>query len=144
LACSSFSLRPEVNRREIDLIWSRCHLKDNGTLELQQFLREFGYSKRSAHYPNAKWNPPERGDADCLLTSRKLYGDTVLVQGATLNVIRTNAIVLKDAFVRLDRHRTGHVKTSDFDRILTDVCPSIGHDDLYGLRSPFEDRTRTK
>lgn len=67
-----------MNRNEIDLIWPRCHLKENGNLDFYQFLREFGYSKGSAHYPNAKQNLPKRGDADFLLTSRKFYGDSVL------------------------------------------------------------------
>ncbi|CAM4876774.1 unnamed protein product [Rotaria socialis] len=58
------NVKPEVNHSEIDLIWSDCHLKENQHLYFYQFLREFGYSKRSVHYLNAKQNPPRRGDAD--------------------------------------------------------------------------------
>ncbi|CAF4595974.1 unnamed protein product [Rotaria sp. Silwood2] len=32
-------IKPEVTRTEIDLIWSRCHLKENGHLDFYQFIR---------------------------------------------------------------------------------------------------------
>jgi hypothetical protein len=42
------------------------------TLDFLQFTRHFGYSLRSAAFPNAKTRPPIRGDSDCLVRSRKL------------------------------------------------------------------------
>ncbi|CAF3437010.1 unnamed protein product, partial [Rotaria sp. Silwood2] len=123
-------IKPEVTRTEIDLIWSRCHLKENGHLDFYQFLREFGYSKRSAHYPNAKQNPPKRGDADFLLTSRKLYGDSVLVHGTALNVIRSNWDQLRKEFTQLDPYRTGYVQSDEFDDILTELCPQVNQEDI--------------
>ncbi|CAF2140370.1 unnamed protein product [Rotaria magnacalcarata] len=132
------SLKPEVTRSEIDLIWSRCHLKENGHLDFYQFLREFGYSKRSAHYPNAKKNPPKRGDADFLLTSRKLYGDSILVHGTALNAIRSNWNELRREFAELDPYRTGYVQSDEFDEILTELCPSVNQDDLDIFKFKFQ------
>jgi hypothetical protein len=37
-----------------------------------QFIRHFGFSMRSAAFPNAKVQPPRRGDADFMIRSRKL------------------------------------------------------------------------
>ncbi|CAF3658026.1 unnamed protein product [Rotaria sp. Silwood1] len=131
-------IKPEVTRNEIDLIWSRCHLKENGHLDFYQFLREFGYTKRSAHYPNAKKNPPKRGDADFLLTSRKLYGDSVLVHGTALNAIRSNWDDLRREFTELDPYRTGYVQSDEFDDILTELCPSVNQEDLDILKFRFQ------
>ncbi|CAF4042948.1 unnamed protein product [Rotaria sordida] len=132
------SLKPEVTRSEIDLIWSHCHLKENGHLDFYQFLREFGYSKRSAHYPNAKKNPPKRGDADFFLTSRKLYGDSVLVHGTAINAIKSNWDKLRQEFTQLDPYRTGYLQSDEFDDILTELCPSVNQEDLDMLKFRFQ------
>ncbi|CAF1077134.1 unnamed protein product [Rotaria sordida] len=132
------NLKPEITRSEIILLWSRCHLKENGNLDFYQFLREFGYSKRSAHYPNAKQNPPKRGDADFLLTSRKLYGDSVLVHGAALNAIKSNWDQLRQEFTQLDPYRTGYLQSDEFDDILTELCPSVNQEDLDMLKFRFQ------
>jgi len=131
----SLEVNPVVTRNEIDLIWSRCHLKRDGNLEFYQFLREFGYSKRSAHYPNAKYNPPKRGDADFILTSNRLYGDSVLVRGAVLNVIRAKWDELRREF---DPYRTSFIQSDEFDDILIELCPSVNQDDLDALKYRFQ------
>ncbi|CAF1342560.1 unnamed protein product [Rotaria magnacalcarata] len=134
----NLDVKPEISRSEIVLLWSRCHLKENGHLDFYQFLREFGYSKRSAHFPNAKQNPPKRGDADFLLTSRKLYGDSVLVHGTALNAIRSNWDQLRKEFAQLDPYKTGFVQSDEFDEILTELCSSVNQDDLDMLKYRFE------
>jgi hypothetical protein len=134
----SLSIEPRVTRSEVDLIWSRCHLKLDGNLDFSQFLREFGYSKRSAHYPNAKQNPPKRGDADFILTSNRLYGDSVLVHGTALNLIRAKWDELRREFTELDPYRTGYVQSNEFDDILTELCPAVNQDDLDILKSRFQ------
>ena len=119
-------------------------MKENGNLDFYQFLREFGYSKGSAHYPNAKQNPPKRGDADFLLTSRKLYGDSVLVHTAALNAIRSNWNELRREFGQLDPHRTGFIQSDEFDDILVELCPSVNQDDLDLLKSKFQDQFQNR
>ena len=134
----SLSVDPPVTRAEIDLIWSRCHLKRDGNLDFYQFLREFGYTKSSAHYPNAKRNPPKKGDADLILTSNRLYGDSVLVHGAALSVIRSKWDELRREFTELDPYRTGYVQSDEFDEIFSELCPSVNQEDLDMLKYRFQ------
>lgn len=127
-----------MTRPEVDLIWSLCHLKRDGNLDFYQFLREFGYSKRSAHYPNAKHNPPKRGDADFILTSNRLYGDSVLVRGTVLNAIKSKWNELRREFSELDPYRTSFVQSDEFDDILTELYPSVNQSDLDALKHRFK------
>ncbi|CAF4607718.1 unnamed protein product [Rotaria socialis] len=113
------NVKPEVNHSEIDLIWSDCHLKENQHLYFYQFLREFGYSKRSVHYLNAKQNPPRR----------------VLVHGAALNAIRSYWDKLRREFTELDPYRTGYLQSDELDDILTQHCPSVNQEDLDMLQA---------
>ncbi|UJR11717.1 hypothetical protein I4U23_015898 [Adineta vaga] len=131
-------LEPEITRDEVDLIWARCHLKRDGTLDFYQFLREFGYSKQSAHYPNARQHPPKRGDADFILTSNKLYGENILVHSHARNVIRTNWDRLRREFAELDPYRTGYVQPEEFDDVLTELCQAINQEDLYLIKSKLQ------
>ncbi|CAF3759605.1 unnamed protein product [Rotaria socialis] len=116
---SFLNVKPEVNHSEIDLIWSDCHLKENQHLYFYQFLREFGYSKRSVHYLNAKQNPPRR----------------VLVHGAALNAIRSYWDKLRREFTELDPYRTGYLQSDEFDDILNQHCPSVNQEDLDMLQA---------
>lgn len=138
------SIEPAISSNEIELIWSNCHLKENGRLDFYQFLREFGYSKGSAHFPNAKSNPPKRGDADFLLTSRKLYGDSVLVQGTTLNGIKSNWHLLRDDFFLVDPYRTGFVQSEEFNEIVVQCSPVINDEDLQLIRDRFQSKDRKR
>jgi hypothetical protein len=75
-------VEPQFTRDEIDLLWSEFILKDNKKLEYWQFVRHFGYSKKSAAFTNAKRAPPQRGDNDMMLTSNKLGRDSILIRGS--------------------------------------------------------------
>lgn len=76
------SINPPISRDEINLLWKEFILKDNKKLEYWQFIRHFGYSKRSAAYTNAKKAPPKKGDNDMMLTSNKLGRDSILIRGS--------------------------------------------------------------
>ncbi|UJR34858.1 hypothetical protein I4U23_027637 [Adineta vaga] len=132
------SIKPEISFKEIQLIWSQCHLKESGKLDFDEFLRQFGYSKASAHYPNAKQNPPTKGDRDFLLTSNKLYGDTILVHDTTRHMIKTNWENLRREFVQIDPYRTGFVHSEEFDEIIIEFCPSIVQQDLDLLKKDYQ------
>ncbi len=119
-------------------------MKRDGNLDFYQFLREFGYSKRSAHYPNAKQNPPKKGDADFILTSNRLYGDSVLVHGAVLNMIRSKWDELRREFTELDPYRTGYVQSDEFDDILSELCPSVNQEDLETLKVRFQSKNDSR
>lgn len=69
---SRFKVNPEVTRGEIRDIWKTFITNTDKTFNFQQFTRHFGYSLKSAAFPNAKVNPPKRGDADFMIRSRKL------------------------------------------------------------------------
>ncbi|CAF1321815.1 unnamed protein product [Adineta steineri] len=132
------SIKPEITHKEIELIWSQCLLKQNKTLDFHQFLRQFGYSKESAHYPNAKENPPKRGDSDCLLTSNKLYGDSILTHESTRQFIKSNWNKIRQEFIQIDPYKTGFIQQEEFDEILTDVCPAMNQQDLQILKNKFQ------
>ena len=76
----SFSIEPAVNRGEIRDLWKTFLTNKDGKLEWNQFIRTFGHSMKSAAFPNAKVNPPKRGDADYSKKSRILNSDTDLLQ----------------------------------------------------------------
>ncbi|CAF1497870.1 unnamed protein product [Adineta steineri] len=132
------SIEPEITRSEIDLIWERCLLKRDGTLDFYQFLRQFGYSKHSAHYPNARQRPPRKGDSDLVLTSNKLYGESIIVHGNVRNMVRTNGDKLRRMFAELDPYRTGYVQPEEFDEILLELCPELNQEDLYLIKSKLQ------
>ena len=67
-----FSLDPPVTRGEICDLWKTFITNADNTLDFLQFTRHFGYSLKSAAYPNAKVCPPRKGDSDFMMRSRKL------------------------------------------------------------------------
>lgn len=67
-----FDVKPEVSRGEIRDLWKTFITNTDKTLDYHEFVRHFGFSKKSASFPNAKLNPPKRGDADFMIRSRKL------------------------------------------------------------------------
>ena len=87
---------PQVTRSEIDALWGEFILKDNNKLEYWQFIRSFGYSKKSGAFTNAKRAPPKKGDADMMLTSNKLGRDSILIRGsvhAKVYLIKNNSFI---------------------------------------------------
>ena len=76
-----------MTHEEVDKLWDQFILKDNKKLEYWQFIRQIGYSKRSAAFENAKRAPPTRGDGDVLMTSKKLNSEKVLVRENVLHKV---------------------------------------------------------
>ena len=66
------NVRPEITRGEIRRLWDTFITTQHRTLDFMEFVRHFGYSPKSAAFPNAKLAPPKRGDSDFLIRSRKL------------------------------------------------------------------------
>lgn len=91
-------ITPAINRDEIDLLWSQFILKDNKKLEYWQFVRHFGYSKKSAAYQNAKISPPKKGDNDMMLTSNKLGRDSILIRGSVQSKVFNHSIIFPPIF----------------------------------------------
>lgn len=78
--CFSFNIQPPINRGEVRDLWTTFLTNKDGKLEWNQFIRTFGHSMKSAAYPNAKVNPPKRGDADFSKKSKILNSDMDLLQ----------------------------------------------------------------
>lgn len=78
----------KFTKDDVDELWKEFLLKDNNKLEYWQFVRHFGYSKKSAAYENAKRAPPRKGDSDMMLTSNKLGRDSILIRGSVHNKVR--------------------------------------------------------
>ena len=53
-ACCRFDIRPEITRGEIRDLWKTFITNTDKTLDFLQFTRHFGYSLKSAAFPNAK------------------------------------------------------------------------------------------
>jgi hypothetical protein len=95
-------ITPPIKRDEIDLLWNEFILKDNKKLEYWQFVRHFGYSKKSAAFQNAKVSPPKKGDNDMMLTSNKLGRDSILIRGSVQSKVDLPILSFKDySFKRL-------------------------------------------
>lgn len=75
-----FRTDPPINRGEIRELWGTFITNRDGKLEWQQFVRTFGHSFKSASFPNAKLNPPKKGDADYSKRSKILNSDMDMLQ----------------------------------------------------------------
>jgi hypothetical protein len=91
-------ITPPIKRDEIDLLWIEFILKDNKKLEYWQFVRHFGYSKKSAAFQNAKVSPPKKGDNDMMLTSNKLGRDSILIRGSVQSKVDLLILSFKRLF----------------------------------------------
>lgn len=90
---SRFDIKPEISRGEIRDLWRTFITNTDRTLEYLQFIRHFGFSLRSATFPNAKINPPRRGDADFMMRSRKLNCDSDMLHDSLRAKVRTRGCV---------------------------------------------------
>ena len=95
----SFDIRPEISRGEIRDIWSTFILNQDRSLEWHQFVRHFGFSLRSAAFPNAKVNPPKRGDADFMMRSKKLNSAADMLMDSLRSKVGTVKWVIFAGFI---------------------------------------------
>lgn len=59
-------------------------------MDYNEFVRHFGFSKKSASFPNAKMNPPKRGDADFMIRSRKLNCAADMLEDSLRSKVNTD------------------------------------------------------
>ncbi|CAF1519264.1 unnamed protein product, partial [Adineta steineri] len=88
----------------------------NGNLNYSQFLREFGYTKRSALYPNAKQNPLE----------------------TAIEFIKT----LQRSFKQQDLTNNDSVPVKVFKQILNQYKCSLNEKEFYTLVSQLDTSNR--
>ncbi|XP_043568663.1 uncharacterized protein LOC122561192 isoform X4 [Chiloscyllium plagiosum] len=75
-----FDIHPPITRDDVRKLWSTLITSQDNTLDFYEFVRHFGFSPKSACYPNAKIHPPVKGDSDFLIRSRKFNCDTEIIE----------------------------------------------------------------
>ncbi|GFN96862.1 EF-hand calcium-binding domain-containing protein 6 [Plakobranchus ocellatus] len=136
----SFDIRPEISRGEIRDLWRTFITNTDRTLDYLQFIRHFGFSMRSATFPNAKLHPPRRGDADFMIRSRKLNCAADMLQDNLRAKVDYLWDDLRREFVNMDPYNTGFVTKEEFREVLTELCVNLSNLELEQLISKFEAR----
>lgn len=130
-------VEPLITRDEIDFLWNQFILKDNKKLEYWQFVRHFGYSKKSAAFLNAKIAPPKHGDNDMMLTSNKLGRDSILIRGSVQSKLILQHDVLKRSFKEIDPYGTNYLLRDEFEEILRELCPELNNREMDFIYSKY-------
>lgn len=133
-----FDIKPEISRGEIREIWKTFITNTDKTLDYLQFVRHFGFSARSAHFPNAKVNPPRKGDADFMIRSRKLNCAADMLQDSLRSKIDYMWEELRKEFVGMDPYGTGYVTREEFKDVLTELCVHLSEFETRSLSDKFE------
>ncbi|XP_064633647.1 EF-hand calcium-binding domain-containing protein 6-like isoform X2 [Lineus longissimus] len=133
-----FDFHPEISRGEIRDLWDTFITNQNNSLEYHQFIRHFGYSLRSAAFPNAKVCPPKKGDSDMMMRSRKLNAASDMLQDNVRAKIEYLWDDLRQEFLGMDPHRTGFVEIDTFRDILIDLNIHLSDYELNKLSRQFD------
>ncbi|OWF42398.1 EF-hand calcium-binding domain-containing protein 6-like isoform X2 [Mizuhopecten yessoensis] len=135
-----FDIQPEISRGEIRDLWRTFITNTDKTLDYHQFVRHFGFSMRSAAFPNAKVNPPRKGDADFMLRSRKLNCAADMLQDNLRAKVDYMWEDLRKEFVAMDLYGTGFVQRDEFRELLTELCVHLSDYEVNMLCNKFEIR----
>ncbi|XP_064594452.1 EF-hand calcium-binding domain-containing protein 6-like isoform X2 [Liolophura sinensis] len=133
-----FDIHPEITRGEIRDLWKTFITNTDKTLDYLQFIRHFGYSLKSAAFPNAKTHPPKRGDADYMLRSRKLNCAADMIQDTLRSKIEYMWEDLRKEFVEMDLYGTGFVSEEEFRDVLSELCVHLSQHELNMLTRKFD------
>ncbi|KAK6493124.1 hypothetical protein HHUSO_G2620 [Huso huso] len=104
--------------------WETLIKNQDKTLEFLEFVRHFGYSPKSACFPNAKISPPKKGDDNFRLCSKKLNC--------------ASDILVDSVRAKLDPYHTGFVSKEEFKDILTELCVQLNAYECDMLEIQFE------
>lgn len=133
-----FDIQPGVTRGEIRRLWSTFITNQDKTLDYLEFVRHFGYSPKSACYPNAKISPPKKGDGDFKIRSKKLNCDSDIL----IDNVRAKVEYLWDdlrrEFEDLDPYHTGFVSKEEFKDLLSELCIHLNDYEREMLSKKFE------
>lgn len=125
-----FRISPEITRGEIRDLWNTFITNQDKSLDFQQFTRHFGFSLRSATFPNAKVHPPKRGDADFMIRSRKLNCAGDMLQDNLRAKIDYMWEDLRKEFHAMDPYKTGFVNKDEFREVLSELCVNLSEYEL--------------
>ncbi|XP_063969621.1 EF-hand calcium-binding domain-containing protein 6-like [Lytechinus pictus] len=132
------NIRPEVTRGEIRRLWDSLITTQNRTLHFTEFVRHFGYSLKSAAFPNAKLSPPKRGDSDFLIRSRKLNCAADMLEDNLRSKVDYMWDDLRKEFLNLDTYGTGFVSKEEFRDLLQELCVHLNSYELDMLSEKFD------
>ncbi|XP_041444988.1 EF-hand calcium-binding domain-containing protein 6 isoform X2 [Xenopus laevis] len=138
LLLKRFDIQPAVTRGEIRKLWKTFITNQDKTLDFLEFVRHFGYSPKSACYPNAKVSPPKKGDGDFKIRSKKLNCDSDILIDSVRAKVEYLWDDLQREFVDLDPYRTGFVSKEEFKDILTELCIHLNEYEREMLAKKFE------
>ncbi|XP_033644045.1 EF-hand calcium-binding domain-containing protein 6-like [Asterias rubens] len=131
-------VRPEITRGEIRRLWDTFIISQNRTYSFLEFVRHFGYSMKSASFPNAKLSPPKRGDSDFLIRSRKLNCAADMLEDNLRSKVDYMWDDLRKEFLGLDVYGTGFVSKEEFRDVLQELCVHLNQYELQALCNRFE------
>uniref|UniRef100_A0A9J8BX58 Si:dkey-256e7.5 n=1 Tax=Cyprinus carpio carpio TaxID=630221 RepID=A0A9J8BX58_CYPCA len=131
-------LHPEVTRGEVRRLWSSLFTQQDGTVDFQQFIRHFGPSPKSCCYPNAKHNPPKRGDNDFMRLSKTLNCVSDILVDALRAKVELSVSELWTEFSGMDFSGTGFVSSDEFKEILMSLCVHLSQYECDLLARKFD------
>ncbi|XP_077333434.1 EF-hand calcium-binding domain-containing protein 6-like [Lithobates pipiens] len=134
----SFDIQPGITRGEIRRLWSTFITNQDKTLDYLEFVRHFGYSPKSACYPNAKISPPKKGDGDFHIRSRKLNCDSDILIDNVRAKVEYLWEELRKEFEDLDPYHTSFVSKEEFKDLLTELCIHLNEYEREMLAKKFE------
>lgn len=131
---------PVVTRGEIRRVWDSYITNKNNTLSFYQFLRHYGYSLKSAAFPNAKLVPPQRGDNDFMMRSRKLNNAYDMLEDSLRSKIELKWEELRRDFIEMDPYKTGFVSRQEFSDVLHELCVQLTDKEIEIISEKFDIR----
>lgn len=129
---------PAVTRGEIRRIWNSFITNKNKTLSFHQFLRHYGYSLKSAAFPNAKLVPPQRGDNDFMMRSRKLNCASDMLEDSLRAKVEYMWEDLRRDFIDMDPYKTGFVSRGEFSDVLHELCVHLTDREIEIISDKFD------
>ncbi|MGH0167981.1 UNVERIFIED_CONTAM: hypothetical protein FKN15_059367 [Acipenser sinensis] len=133
-----FDIHPEISRGEIRRLWETLITNQDKTLDFLEFVRHFGYSPKSACFPNAKISPPKKGDDNFRLRSKKLNCASDILVDSVRAKVEYLLDDLQKEFDALDPYHTGFVTKEEFKDILTELCVQLNAYECDMLEKKFE------
>uniref|UniRef100_H2ZM26 EF-hand domain-containing protein n=1 Tax=Ciona savignyi TaxID=51511 RepID=H2ZM26_CIOSA len=135
---SKMHIVPAVTRGEIRRLWETFIVNKNRTFSFLQFVRHYGYSLKSAAFPNAKVAPPQRGDNDFMIRSRKLNCAADMLEDSLRAKVDYLWEDLRREFVEMDPYHTGFVSRDEFRDVLMELCVHLTNHETEIICNKFE------
>lgn len=127
-----------LTRGEIRRLWETYIINKNRTFTFFELIRFYGYSQKSASFPNAKISPPKRGDNDFMMRSRKLNCDADMLEDSLRAKVDYMWEDLRREFVDMDPYHTGYVSREEFRDLLMELCVHLTNHEAQMLCDRFD------